>query len=194
MKVRIKDIEERVIALLDENKSIIEDRVEYGDPGMELPSLIRMIIPEAALKVVRETPIGDFRETVTYEFPRPELDGEGRKVVRLPDDFLRLARVRMSDWSRGVRVPLDPEGDAYSLRCGNSLRCRRRQGPAVAITHRTGGLALEIFGTGADSRITCFEYVPLPAVDGAYIEIPAGLAEAVARTTAEMVIDVVGSD
>lgn len=193
MKVSIKEIEERVIALLDENKSILADRVEYGDPGMELPALIRLLIPEAATKVVRETPIEAIRETVTFETARAEPDGEGRKVVRLPDDFLRLARVRMSDWQRGVRVPLDPEGDAYSLRCGSSPRCRRRHGPAVAITHRTGGLALEIFGTGAASRITCFEYVATPAIDGAYIRIPAGLAEDVARTAAEMVADVVGT-
>lgn len=53
MNVSVKEIEERVIALLDENLEIVEERTIYGDPATELGALIRQLIPDAAAAAAR---------------------------------------------------------------------------------------------------------------------------------------------
>ena len=48
MKFKIMDIVGKVYAFLDENEEIIQELVDYGDPGVNLKSLIIMLLPDAA--------------------------------------------------------------------------------------------------------------------------------------------------
>ena len=62
MKIRVKEIEKRVIALLDENEAILDERVTYGDPETELRTLIEMLLPDAARMVLAGLPASRLSE------------------------------------------------------------------------------------------------------------------------------------
>lgn len=192
MKVKVTEIERRVIALLDENSEVLRERTVYGDESAEIGYLVRMLLPDAARVVLEGVPVRQIDEVSRMEMPRVAFDADGRGVVSLPSDFLRLVRWRMSDWGRGVSEALDEAGEAYMLRCGGGLRSRRLHGPAVAVVHRGGGRALEIFGSSPGATVTAAYYVAVPQIEGPNIELPAACVDEVVRKTAEMVEDVIG--
>lgn len=188
MKIRISDIEKRVIALLDENETVLNELTEYAFEEAEIGVRVRAVLEDAARIVLSSVPSAEIDEVKHLENPRIELDGDGRMVIRLPGDFLRLVRIRMSDWSRGVVSPMAEDGDEYSLRCGSSIRSIRRRGPAVAIVHRETGRVLEIFGSAGDAVPLTVSYLPVPKIDGLYIDLPASCRSAVERKVVEFLM------
>ncbi len=188
MKITISEIEALTLALLDENDEILEDRVEYGDPGTELKGLIRTLLPEAARLVVCSASRADIDEVKTLEPERLDYYGDGQAVAKLPEDFLRLIYFKMSDWPRGVTEPLAADGDSLALRMGRSQRMfGRRQTPAVAVCQSGQGKSLRILGTTPGASVEEASYMALPKVEGGSIDIPLRLVHPVAAKIAEMV-------
>lgn len=207
MKYQISKIEERVYALLDENLEIIDERVEYGDPGMSPAALIRMLLPDAAEIVLSTIQASDIEEcqhllgeaniykvspddtsTVVAQLGAVTHDSDGRAVMKLPDGFLRLLYFKMSDWSYGVREPLAFDGESYRLRCANNARgSRRRTRPGVSIRHLGEDKYLEIFGTTPGAITSMFEYLTKPEITDEYADLPLGTFSAVCDKLAEMI-------
>ena len=48
MNVSVSEITNAVLMLLDENRALLETRLTYCDPGTDLISLARRLLPEAA--------------------------------------------------------------------------------------------------------------------------------------------------
>lgn len=185
MDVKISEIITKVYALLDENETIIEERVEYGDPGTMLRDLIIDLLPEAARVVICGSPLSKIDEcTHLSDVPT---DGDGITGATLPADFLRLVNIRMSDWKTGVTVPLDFGGADYQLRNSSTVSGMRRRHPAVAIKYCGERRKLEIFGTVENSIIKELDYVALPEIKGNHINLPSGLVHDICVKIAEMV-------
>ena len=188
MKIKISEIEDLTLALLDENAEAIEERVEYGDAGTELRGLIRSLLPEASRLAVCSASRADIDEVKEMEGVIAEHYGDGQAVVKLPEDYLRLIYFRMSDWPRGVTEPLAADGDSLALRLGRSWRMfGRRATPAVAVAHSGHGRSLRVLGTIEGSTVAEAQYVPVPQVENGYIELPSRLMHPVAARLAEMV-------
>ena len=190
MKYKLSDIEQRVYALLDENRSVLEDRVEYGDPETSLRSLIREITPQAACKVllsVQASEIDEFQTDIdTSALRHPD---ERRAILPLPPKFLRLLYFRMSDWWQGVSETLvfgGTEYQLYSRRHEPGYPLYRRN-PAVVIGPFFGKRSLEIYNTGKDATVAEAAYIESPEFDGNRIDLPRGLFDAICQETASMI-------
>lgn len=190
MKVKVTEIEKRVIALLDENSDILEERTVYGDESAEVKFLIRQLLPDAARAVLSEAALTDIDEVSSIDSPAINFGSDGRGVMTLPDDYLRLVSFRMSDWTRSVSTPMDTTGDVYALRCSNRMLSRLKS-PGVAVIHSKGGRTLEIFGSSSGATVALALYIATPVIDDGYISLPSALVSTVEKRTAEMVREVI---
>lgn len=95
-------------------------------------------------------------------------DSEGRVIITLPEDFLLLLSLRLSDWERPVREVLRPDNWLYRLqnRRWEGLRGSPSRPLAFFTTDDEGRPALELFSSepGADVSVTEGSYIPRPKV------------------------------
>lgn len=168
MTIKINDIVEAVLVRLDESPEILDDAIEYGSSQFDLRALVRSLMVEEAERVLTSVSRESFGEwlpligAVSKIYARA---GSYRRVLTLPDDFLRLVYVRMSDWGEAVTRVTDPGDVSVSLR----RHWLRRGGanhftPAVTFTYNDGSRALEIFGSVDGSRVADGGYIPRPVV------------------------------
>lgn len=188
MKLKVSELVGKIYNLLDENESIIEERVEYGDPGAMLRPLIEDLLPDAARMVIKSADISEMDDCISVAGVRTQ----GAEVLTavLPEDFMRLVFVRMSDWKYGVSVSMDFESEQYQLR-RHPRHLRRPSAPAVAVRRQGSQKVLEIFGSTPEATVDCLDYICLPDISGKYINLPKGLVTSICTRTAEMVKEVI---
>lgn len=189
MRYNISEIEERVYALLDENQEILDRLTDYADEQMHPRTLLRALLPDAARIVLSCISTSMLRESLQKEDASAAIrhcDG-GMALLQLPGRFLRMLYFRMSDWERGVTVPLAWEGEEHSLRRPDSRRVRgRRSRPAVALRQGGAHPEMEIFGTTPGAAVAEFEWLEAPEIEGDEISLPAGAFGEVCVKLAEM--------
>lgn len=191
MKIKTTELLSRVYALLNENETLLEERVEYGEPEAMLKPLILDLLPDAARTVLLEAPAAAIDDSVSAG-SLERIEGMTPVTFRLPADFLRLIYLKMDGWNHGLSVPLQTDGEEYALRMGmDRLRCRRRIGPAAAVRRMGADQWLEIFGAMAGTSVARLIYLPVPAITDGHMDLPPGLVTDVCRKTAEMVFDVI---
>lgn len=182
MKIKVSELVRRVYDLLDENQAILEERVEYCDPDTMLKPLIIDLLPDAARIVINSAPLSKIDDCLRLTDLKTELDGV--TVAALPENFLRLVHIRMSDWDYGVTVPMIYGGEEHQLR----MRQRAgRTAPAVAVRCRGKNKWLEIYGSGSGAAVASLDYAPIPEITGKYMDLPPSLISQVCAKTAEMI-------
>ena len=188
MKIKVAELVSKVYNLLDENETIIEERVEYGDPGAMLKPLIIDLLPDAARVCINNASPADLDDCIRVaDLP---VTSTPRTTIELPADFLKLVYICMSDWDYGVTVAMNGGSEQHQLR----MRPRKgscHSAAAVAIRYRGEMKYLEVFGSMPGSRLKCLDYVPVPEINGKYINLPKGLVTAVCAKTAEMVKQII---
>lgn len=192
MRVEIGKIEDLVYGYLNENKTLLQERTEYVDPGASVSGLIRQVLEESAREVISELPADRLRDCERSVPTGYALIRDGYGTLRLPDNFSRFIYLRMSGWTRGVSALLDPAGEEYSLRFSPSGGMGYRKSGAAALIECGGGPVLEIFGVYAGDYVVELAYVAEPSIDGDYITVPEGAVTDVARKVADMVREVLG--
>lgn len=185
MKIKLTKILSRVYSLLNENETILEERVEYGEPTAMIKPLILDLLPQAADCVIAEAPLSQIDDGVTLS-TLPSTDEAS--VYLLPDDFARLICMRMSDGSEPITATIAFESEEYRLRFNETAHRRSR---AVAICNYGTKRYLRVFRSDRSATITEFIYVPKPAMSETDIELPPGLLSEVCARTARMVLDII---
>lgn len=193
MLLTVKEITSRVYDLMDENSDILEERVEYADPGTQLGPLIAVLLPEAARTVLEEAPLDRFDTCTRLTSATLTRPGDNMAEMQLPADFMRFVYCRMDDWSEGVTTPLEYGSMSYRLRhrMRDKLTLARTR-PAVAIRNRGLTRQLIIYGTGPTSNLAELEYIPVPEVKDDSINLPKALVHNVCSKLAEMVTGIIG--
>ena len=191
MKVEISEIIEEVLIRMDESPEILDDYVEYGSPQFDLRELIKNLIPETAVAVVATADLSDLSE---WE----EMSGEvttlciGKQPIRrifiLPEDFCRMVYVRMSDWVECVVETMRDAEATLSLRRHWEGRDGAGTGsPAVSLCRYNGRRGLEIFGSGAGSRVAEGGYLASPSIEGESLRFPPSLKGELIRKLIETI-------
>lgn len=111
----------------------------------------------------------------------PQGKGCGMAILPLPDDFLRMLTVRLSDWERPARVitDADPEYRWQASRFpgvrGNPSR------PIAVITQDATGVVAELYASNRPGAVelSYAQYVPMPAIIDQHITLPGRLYDAV---------------
>ena len=148
---------------------------------LHLDQLIISKIERAAREVASEAQTVDLAPGVPLRtaLEWPEGVGRGMAIMPLPDDFLRLLRVRLSDWRRPARIIGDNEPMArwqasrfHGIR-GNPER------PVAVITMQPTGRVAELYASYAGSQVRIHEaiYMPVPRIREHALDFPERLYE-----------------
>ena len=115
----------------------------------------------------------------------------------LPDDFLRLACIQLSDWQRPAHI-ITEESPEYDLQSSRFPGVRGNpQRPVAAIVRYSFGLVVELYSSfgGEDVTIRKALYVPQPHLDAdRCIDLPKPLFRDIMQRTAGMVLEVRGEE
>lgn len=130
----------------------IEDRVRILAPG-----ILSSLILEAHVNIFDDaSPIS---EDVT-------IDRNGVGKLLLPDDFLRLTTIKMTDWKRPVNHITSPEDPDYIRQTSNWAGIKGNPDRPVAIMDITPErkLCLLLFSSSQSARLSYGFYIPAPTV------------------------------
>ena len=102
------------------------------------------------------------------------LPGRGMAVLPLPDDFLRLLSIRLSDWARPARIICDTDPACrwqampFTGIRGNPSR------PVAVVTAYPSGRVAELYSStaGPEVRVVMAQYVPVPRLRDGVLSLP----------------------
>lgn len=194
MNYTVADIVKDVRITLDQNQ--VESILAADDDTLELDDIIRKKITEAAMRILREAPLRMIDGTV----PLPEpvtIEDENtncgirvsiKAVIRLPDDYLRLAIVKMSDWKTPLRVAVLDTSDIYQTVTSEFDGIRPNKSRPLAVeTEDIDGPILELWGS-SDENATLAQgrYIGQPRVRDGVLNFPKLLYDALVNMTAAL--------
>ena len=192
MNYAVADILKDVRITLDQNQ--VESILAADDDTLELDDIIRKKITEAAMRILREAPLRmidgtiALPEPVTIEDADNEAQVSIRSVIRLPDDYLRLAIVRMSDWKTPLRVAILDTSDIYQTVTSEFDGIRPNEYRPLAVeTEDVDGPILELWGSGdAEATLEQGRYIGQPRVRDGVLNFPKLLYPAIVNMTAAL--------
>lgn len=193
MRISVEEITERVCELLDENREILDQRVEYADPGMALAPLVERLLPEASRIVLSTLPLASIDECLHLGGKVQTFSCQDYSYLTLPDDFLRLVYLRMSDWNDGIMSLLvygEPSQRLRLRRMGGRRFGRVR--PAAAVRCRGDLKELVVYGSSPGAECVALDYVPVPRIKENAIDLPPRALHEVCVRISEMVGDILG--
>lgn len=124
-----------------------------------MDTIIESMLDESAREVLLKAPVQ--RLTVTSASPSPVKSGVDKTAgyLQMPDDFLRLVSLRMSDWQRPVVQPA-VQGDALAMRQHNKFIKGGPARPVGVIGRNSQGIILEYYSTlAAEHSVAEFLYI-----------------------------------
>jgi hypothetical protein len=194
MNYAVADIVKDVRITLDQNQ--VESILAADDDTLELDDIIRKKITEAAMRILREAPLRMIDGTVALPEPITiEDEEEGgseqvpvRVIIRLPDDYLRLAVVRMSDWETPLRVAVLDTSDIYQTVTSEFDGIRPNEYRPLAVeTEDADGPILELWGSSdAEATLMQGRYIGQPRVRDGVLNFPKLLYDALVNMTAAL--------
>lgn len=194
MNYAVADIIKDVRITLDQNQ--VESILAADDDTLELDDIIRKKITEAAMRILREAPLRMIDGTVALPEPVTiEDESEGsdaqapiRSVIRLPDDYLRLAIVMMSDWKTPLRVAVLDTSDIYQTVTSEFDGIKPNEYRPLAVeTEDADGPILELWGSGdADATLVQGRYIGQPRMRDGVLNFPKLLYPALVNMTAAL--------
>lgn len=185
MFYKVADIVKDVLALLDIADDAHEDLLENS--SRKIGDVVKSNIEDAALTILREAPLLRLGSGVPYDdvsVAWHQSRGVGSGYIVMPDDFLRLVSLQMSDWRRSVN------GDelitkSHPLYARQQSRFAGIKGnphnPVVALVDHAGGWALEFYSCygGEGVVVDDIRYIQTPKIVDGEIEIPERVYEGV---------------
>ena len=169
----------------------------HDEPTLSINHMIATMLPMAVRQVLLTAPLAaiDTLRPLSGKLSWKQRPGVGMAFMPLPDDFLRLASIQLSDWQRPAHIITEesPEYDLQSSRFpgvrGNPNR------PVAAIVRYSFGLVAELYSSIGGENVTIRKalYVPEPHFDADHcIELPKTLFHDIMQRTAEMTSEVSG--
>ena len=190
-------------------KPLIDVRDE---PTLSINRIIATMLPTAAQQVLLTAPLAaiDTLRPLTGRLcwkqqpmtsglqipmnPMNEKHQLAMAFLPLPDDFLRLASIQLSNWQRPAHI-ISEESPEYDLQTSRFPGVRGNpQRPVAAIVRYSFGLVAELYSSfpGEDVTIRKALYVPQPHLDAdRCIDLPKSLFHDIMQRTAEMVLEVI---
>lgn len=199
MEVSGTDLAKDVRVAIDENTKTTAftdgDGNAIDADTVEMDDIIRSKIVDGINAVRMAAPLSKLE--LTHTAPAVEwIDaGKGIGQVTLPDDYLRLAMFRMSDWTHGVAQAISPVSPQYAQQFSEWKGVRgnpSRPMVAVSADAATGGRVMEFFSSDDDTATARLVYVAREDGGSAY-HIEDGIYRAVVLKTAALTVAAYGN-
>ena len=197
MRYSVDDIVRRVRVLLDYDRDS-DALIALDDAtALSIEGIIRSKIEEASRRVLLVSPaeLIDTAKPIESGVSWRGEPGYGMGLLLLPDNFLRLISVQLSDWKRPAQIitESDPLYKWQSSPCagvrGNPDR------PVAAVVRYPEGMAVELYSShgGAGVTLTRCLYVAEPKIDyDNMIDLPHLLLDAVVRVIGGLTCETLG--
>ncbi|MCH5228546.1 MAG: hypothetical protein J1F12_00945 [Muribaculaceae bacterium] len=172
-RIRIEQLASDVAALKGE--ALLPECEPEESPFPDMETRVRILAPGILAVLLKESDLSDIH---TKNLPGSvTIDEEGVAGIPLPEDFLKLVCVRMSDWTRPVtHITGSEDADSY-LQGSRISGIRGNPHRPVVITDydASGKPMLKLYTTAKGSKLQTGLYIPRPVVSDNSIDVPDGL-------------------
>lgn len=190
------DIRNLVITKLEERSAFLANNTNGpiltgGDNLGELKPVYDYVdeqLPIAANEVLLSVPIHKlFPTTITSVASTSNQDGTG--VIELPDDYLRLALLQMTEWSVPVHIAISADHPLYKQQFNKYTRGHQNK-PVVVYSNNGSKQYLEYYSVTSDHTVKTLSYIKKFSPNDNYHDI---VAELIALNCAKKVYEVFGN-
>lgn len=171
-KVALKQLAADVATLLGEALSLECHPEESPFPDIE--DRVRTIAPGILSDLILSSPLDSLSDWKSFSGSF-KMDDNGVVTFSLPDDFLRLVSIRMSDWQTPVSliIPMDSDKGKCQKSIWNGIRGTPSRPVVMEDFSSTGQRCLKLFTSGKNATLEIFLYMTRPVIDSSdSIEIP----------------------
>lgn len=196
MKYDVERLVREVRVMMDENADggLLAESGDVDTLGLD--DLIEAQLPDVLKAVLLAAPAEDLGSGVQFEDTdlvwESGHEGLGMASMLLPEDFLRVVFVQMSDWLKGVSTTIGVDNPLYDLqrsRYGAGRGTPER--PVAAVVRQSFGLTLEMYTSiTPGARLKRGRYVRIPEIEDGKLEVPMRLRRTLVRATADAVLGV----
>ena len=172
-RVAIREIAAEVAALMGESLLLECQPEESLFPDLE--EQVRIRAPAILSDLILESPPEHLADAGKRMEANPTIDESGTVTLELPEDFLRLLYVRMSDWVRGATelIPFSSPEAARHFSKWKGIRGTRECPAAIRGFTPEGKQCIKLYSSGKDAFLETALYIPFPALDSDEIlEVP----------------------
>lgn len=189
--VALDELIREVRISLDENAQQCAYMVgQYGE-NLELDEIIRQKLVEATRDITESASV-ELLEPVPMETVVKATDWGG--TLNVPDDFLRIAILKMSGWNKSVTTLFKENSDIALMQRNKYTRGTAIKPVCVLSFGNDGKKVIEYFGVS--NQVEKALYVPIPSItykEGVeYIEMSNLLKESIVRRAAGLVLQARG--
>lgn len=190
------DIRNLVITKLEERSAFLANNtggpiLTGGDNLGELKPVYDYVdeqLPIAANEVLLSVPIHKlFPTTLTSVTPTPNQDGTG--VIELPEDYLRLALLQMTEWSVPVHIAISADHPLYKQQFNKYTRGHQNK-PVVVYSNNGSKQYLEYYSVTSNHTVKTLSYIKKFSLNDNYHDT---VAELIALNCAKKVYEVFGN-
>ncbi|MCH5227308.1 MAG: hypothetical protein J1F16_05770 [Muribaculaceae bacterium] len=168
--------------LADDVKTVVGDSLldiclPEDSPFPDMENRVRVLAPGLLADILITAPFYDVGGVKNFSGPI-ETDKTGCVTMPLPDDFLKLVSIKMSDWQRAVSEITDSQSPK-ALQQGSRFPGIRGtpQRPVVILEGDAGGkLVVKMYSSTKGATLESACYISRPEVDSSdMIEVPPGV-------------------
>lgn len=152
--------------LINRVKSNIDEITPAGSPivsvGVEdnnpLDEIIDNLLDESAKEILLKAPIMRLKVTKSTETATADATDSKIGTIKVPADFLRIAELKMADWSRAVSE-LQQQGSDIAKMQYNKYTRGGTVKPVAVLSNRENNLVIEYFSVNTSHVIDRFLYI-----------------------------------
>jgi len=148
--------------------SCYAETMSAGGSTLTLSDQLIIFGPEGGVKnvIVQTAPTTSWSVTVTSGEPSQSLDLEYYKYfLVLPNDFMRLITLQMSDWARPIQTLVNEDSAEYRKQTNPYLRGTNTK-PIGALVHQNGIPVAELYSCTSNVATMMYgQYVPEPSLE-----------------------------
>jgi len=188
----INYVKAKIDEIIPEGEGIqfnVESEPNISDP---YNLFINSILDEAAKKTLMSAPIHIIKGTdASSQTVTPDSGGDKIGYIQLPDNFLRLIALKMTDWEREVNFAITTYDPLYKLQRNKYVRGGVSK-PVAAYNWRVISTVttrvIEYYSIDTNHTIEKFLYVPETLAE----EVQSNLVDALTWFCAGMILQIIG--
>lgn len=164
MKITLQRLASDVATLLGESLALECEPEESPFPGVM--ERVRLMASEILSDLICGSPLERLSGGKTLQATAKVAD-DGMVTIELPEDFLRLVNVKMSDWNMEATVGGEEGSLERALQASGwkGLRGQPERPVAVLDTRPGGKRMLRLYSSGRDAELEYGSYIPRPVFD-----------------------------
>lgn len=187
-RIKEEELIKQVRVTIDENQ-LETDYLKSDTNNLELDDIIRSKLPDAIRIVLENAPawmVEGKPMSVQPSWLSSKSDGTG--FIKMPDDFLRILKIKMEGWTVAVDEPVQ-DGTPVAIR----QKCKHTRGnpikPVCVLTiNGTGNVVLEYYSVepGRTAKVEYAIYVAKPTLVEQSYDIPSLLRSSIVNYCAAL--------